>query len=251
MTDVQKLVEESGMITHFKTIDKFRSANKDWHVLVSPFYHDSISDTVREADLIVEKRFNSELNVPAYSSDQLNIQLFIECKFIKQEVVVWFDEIDREKAINALSDEIGLEAKTRVAENELHYFKNNKVAKLFSTNSNKEDLIYKALNQCLHSLINFRRTGKRPIKHAFTGNAKTHVIQYPVIVCKNFKNISEVIFNQAGDFKIEKIDKHFCIETNYRGEYFLVDVVDIDHLDDYMKMIEKEAQSILEVHSAI
>ena len=97
MTDKDKkintLVEESGMITHFKTTNILKK--KDWSVLISPYYHDSISDSIRETDLIAEKQFNSANRHD--SSVQINIQLFVECKYINREVVFWFNEIDMKR----------------------------------------------------------------------------------------------------------------------------------------------------------
>lgn len=247
---INTLVEESGMITHFKTADILRK--KDWSVLVSPYYYDSISDSIREADLIAEKQFNSD---PYHPSVQVNAQFFIECKYIKQEVVFWFDKVDKEKAISNLEKETGLVIAHKrsgdISPNEFRHFNKELVAKLFSTNSNKEDVMYKAMNQCLHSQINYRRTGKKPILNEFMQNSEvlSHIVQYPVIVCDNFDNLLEVKFNEDGSFHTEKLENHFVLETNYREDYFLIDIVDINYLDTFLANFETEAGSLVKAYS--
>ena len=248
---INTLVEESGMITHYKTINILKK--KDWSTLVSPYYHDSISDTIRETDLIAEKQFVSANRHD--SSVQINIQLFVECKYIKKEVVFWFNEIDKEKAISAMEQETGLVIAHKrsgdITLEEFHYFKKDSTAKLFSTNSNKEDVIYKAMNQCLHSQINYRRTGKKPIFNKFFEHREvfSKVVQYPIIVCDNFDNLLEVKFDEKGGFSTEKLKDHFTLETNYREDYFLIDIVDINYLETFLENFESEAKSLVQSYS--
>lgn len=248
---INKLIEEGGMITHFKTTNILRK--KDWQCLVSPYYHDSISDSIRETDLIAEKQFNSANKFD--SSVQINIQFFIECKYIKQEVVFWFDKVDKEKAILATEKETGLVIAHKrsgdITLKEFHHFNQDSVAKLFSTNSNKEDVVYKAMNQCLHSQINYRQTGKRPIFNEFIKHEGvfSQIVQYPVIVCDNFDNLFEVKFNENSNFSTEKLKDSLILETNYRGDYFLIDIIDINYLETFLKNFEEEAKSMVKAYA--
>jgi len=245
------LVESSGMITHFKATSILRK--KDWKVLISPYYHDSISDSIRETDLIGEKQFYSA-EISSHSSVQLNLQLFLECKYIKNEIVFWFDEINKDKAIVNLEKETDL----RIAYNRsgdvtvdtFHYLSKNVAAKLFSTNSNKEDVVYKAMNQCLHSQIEYRKKGKMPILNKFFEHRETlsKIVQYPVIVCENFENLFEVKFDENGKFSTENLMDHFLLETNYRDDYFLIDVVDINFLETFLISLEKEAKQLISAY---
>lgn len=253
---INTLIEDSGILTHFKTTKILRENN--WSVLVSPYYHDSISDTIRETDLVAEKRFDS--GHQQNSSTQVNIQLFIECKYIKQEIVFWFDEVDkhaRYAAIDSLAKETGLTIAYDRAGGydagwkEFHYLQTDSVAKLFSTNSNKEDVIYKAMNQSLHSQIYYRQRGKRPIFHKFNEHREIHsqIIQYPIIVCDNFDNLLQLKFKDDSKFYTDKITNHFLLETNYRDDYFLIDIVDLNYLETFLKeILEKEAESLVRAH---
>ena len=69
-----------------------------WKLLISPYYYDNISNAVREI-IIAEKQFTFVDNW-SQSSVQVNVQLFVECKYIKQEIVFWFDNKDIDKAVS-------------------------------------------------------------------------------------------------------------------------------------------------------
>lgn len=243
------------MIPHLKTTNILRP--KGWSVLVSPYYYDSISESIRETDLIAEKQFNTGYGYG--STVHLNMQLFIECKYIKQEVVFWFDQIDTRRAIVALEKETGLDIAHAgykhagdITPNEFHYFAKDSVAKLFSTNLSKEDVIYKAMNQCLHAQLNRSKQGKRPINLIFNAHQKavTKIVQYPVIVCDNFSNLLRVEFDNQGGYNVESLKEHFVLETNYRDNYFLIDIVDINYLGSFLDVIEKETGTLVRVHSS-
>lgn len=253
--NTKKLVEESGMIPHLKATNILRP--KDWSVLVSPYYYDSISDSIRETDLIAEKQFNTGYGDG--SSVLLNIQLFIECKYIKQEVVFWFDHIDKRRAIVALEKETGLDIVEAgykhvgdIAATEFRYFSEDSVAKLFSANLNKEDVIYKAMNQSLHAQLNRSKQGKHPINLPFNTRqgATTHIVQYPVIVCENFSNLMRVEFEDNNSYTVQALKDYFILETNYRDDYFLIDIVDVDYLDAFLNKLEKETSKLVQAYSS-
>jgi len=249
-TDIEKLINDSGIITHNKTLKILR--DNEWSVLVSPYYYDSISESVRETDLVAEKQINSASRHD--SSQQINIQLFIECKYIKQEIIFWFDNIDKKKAVKSIEKETGLgivynegRHSGDLSIDKFSHLQNDDVAKLFSTNTNREDVIYKAMNQCLHSQIYYRSTGKKPIANEFIrhSNSKSKIIQMPVIVCDNFEKLLRVNFDDDGSYTTDKIQNAFVLETNYRDEYFLIDIVDVNYLPQFLENVEAEMKSIM------
>lgn len=249
---IKTLVEDSGIILHNKATNILR--NKNWPVLVSPYYHDSITDLVRETDLIAEKQMNS-YDRAEQSSFQMNIQLFVECKYIKQEIVFWFDKINKNKAVENLEKETGLSIlynkyAADITTNELIHLQNDDVAKLFSSNTNREDVVYKAMNQCLHAQIYYRTKGKNYIIQPFNNHARStsKVIQRPVIVCDNFEKLFKISFEDDGTYQTEVLKNHFVLETNYRDDYFLIDVVDINYLEQFLLNLEEEAKKIMDAH---
>ena len=86
--EVKSIIETSGNSFHCRVLNEMKS--REWHTMISPYYLDEISNKPREIDLLAEKAFKYE----NYFNDKygtVNVQLFIECKYIQQKVVFWFD----------------------------------------------------------------------------------------------------------------------------------------------------------------
>lgn len=251
---IKTLIEDSGILLHNKATNILRK--NEWSVLVSPYYQDTITDLVRETDLVAEQQINSSSdNISRHSSFQINIQLFIECKYIKQEIIFLFDKIDKNKAVENLEKETGLsilhnKSSADITTDNFIHLQNDDVAKLFSTNTNKDDVIYKAMNQCLHAQIYYRTKGKRSLMIPFNGRSgsSSKVIQRPVIVCDNFEKLFKVDIKDDGTYQSEELKNHFVLETNYRDDYFLIDIVDINFLEKFLLDIQNEAKRIMNAH---
>lgn len=258
-TSTEKLIEESGMITHHKVIETLR--NQGWSVLIAPYYYDNIANSIREIDVVAEKQFNSSSR-GIESSVQVNVQLFIECKYIKQEIVFWFDEKDVTGALAKLERDTDLRIlhenngryQGDILHDKFHYLSNEKVAKLFSTNANKEDVVYKAMTQCLNSKIYYEQWFNKPISLGFSEWTKdTSIVRYPLVICDNFDNFLRVDFTN-GEYSYEKMKDHFQLEINYTyldrlktqtiAETFLIDIVDFKNMTSFLTTLENEVQSI-------
>lgn len=256
---LQKLVESSGFTPHKKTIDILRD-NK-WELLISPYYYDNISNSVKEIDLIAEKQFTSNGSW-SDSSVQINVQLFIECKHIKQEILLWFDDKNLDRAVEKIEKSIDLQilhkrSAADMTTDKLHYLKPDKVAKLFSANANQEDVIYKALTQSINAQLYYDQWYDQPLHFGFHDyrEVSKKILKYPLIVCDNFSNLNEIEFGEdATKYSAKSIDKHFQIETNYtfldkdksaQSEYFLVDLLDVDDIGVFLAELDKEVNSIM------
>lgn len=262
---VKKLIEDSGIITHYKVIDILRK--KDWNLSISPYYYDNIANTIKEIDLVAEKPFSSYERFDQ-SSVQINVQLFIECKYIKQEIIFWFDLIDKDKAVSKIEQETGLEISygakrwADIGPEKFHYLNNEKVAKLFSTNTNKEDVIYKALSQCLHAKIYYDQWFDKPIYKQFREGPRvtTSILKYPVIICDNFSKLKEVKFSNDNGHEQKDIQNYFQLEIDYtyldrqritaKTDYFLIDVVNINHLSTFLDGLEIEMKSLINAYTS-
>lgn len=249
---IKTLIEDSGIILHNKATNILR--NNEWSVLVSPYYQDTITDLIRETDLIAEKQINSA-DRGNQSSFQINLQLFIECKYIKQEIVFWFDKIDKDKAVESLEKETNLSIlynkhAADITTDKFIHLQNDDVAKLFSSNTNREDVMYKAMNQCLHAQIYYRTKGKNSIILPFKNHSRSFskVIQRPIIICDNFEKLFRVNLENHGTYQIETLKNHFILETNYRDDYFLIDIVDVNYLEQFLLNIQEEAKGIMGAH---
>ena len=263
MTDkntINKLIESSGILTHKKVIDILRE--QGWKLLISPYYYDNISNTVREIDIIAEKQFSSFSSYSRNSSVQVNVQLFIECKYIKQEIVLWFDNKDIDRAVLKMEKNSGLMILHKrhgadITIDKFHYLSNDKVVKLFSSSANKEDVIYKAITQCLNAQIYYDQWYDEPLHFGFFEQVPhKKILKYPIIVCDNFSNLVKIGFNNGDstNYKSENIENSFQIETNYifldkdkkaKSEYFLIDMLNITDIAVFLNNLKTEVDSIM------
>ena len=258
------ILESSGILTHLKVADCLK--RHGWSLTISSYYYDDVANLVKEIDIVAEKQFNSYEEAPGLSSRQLNIQLFIECKYINQEVSIWFDQMNRKRALSTLEEEIGMVIAEHhsgdILPEELHYLCAGKVVKLYSTNSNKEDLIYKAISQCLRALVYYKQWADAPISRKFNDHVEvqTKIIRYPVVVCGNFENIKEVeVDSETDKYSVKDLSEAFLLETNYvhlnkektaaQDNYFLVDFINVTHLNSFLETINKEGRSLIKAMS--
>jgi len=240
---IKNLIKNSGMITHHKVVEILRQ--EDWKVLVSPYYYDNITEKTKEIDIIAEKQIPI-IDFPGDRTDNfLGVQLFIECKYIDQEIIFWFDEIDKEKAADKIEEDFNLKIAGEgrgggdATFSDFHYLEAEKVAKLFSTNANKDDVIYKALSQTLNSMIHYREYSSRSI----VGKDLYKIIRYPIIVCDNFNKLLEINFKNDKYDNPKSMTENFLLEVNYttsknvRNDYFLIDVVKMDGIKFLLEQI--------------
>ncbi|MDC4224076.1 MAG: hypothetical protein MPW15_07585 [Candidatus Manganitrophus sp.] len=250
--EVEKLVMNSGNSFHCKVLNYLKA--KGWTVLISPYYHDNVSDKPREIDLIAEKAFPISKPLARHPQGTINIKLFIECKYVPQKIVFWFHDKDKD-----LAEELVIRS-TRLSKGnsytkQHHYLNgNDRVAKLFASESKKSEeneIIYKALNQSLNAMVYFSRVGSiLPTTTVKTLNS----INYPVIVCNSFSTFYKV--DVDSETKPSSINDHFQLEVLYaytdtnekqRTDYFLIDVLDFQKMDGFLDSLQSDVKAISEV----
>jgi hypothetical protein len=233
---IDELIKNSGMITHYKIVSVLK--NNGWNILVSPYYYDNFSDKAREIDIIAEKLFPL-----SYSRKSLCVQLFIECKYIDKEVVFWFDDKNIDRAIGLVESDLYLRVNTDCTLKDLHYLTKENVAKLFSPNANKEDIVFKAVSQCLNSMVYYKENYVKPINES---SSILKIIRYPVIICDKFNNL---VSADLENDKYQEISDNFLLELNYtyldsdkkpKSRFFLIDVVDINKVVNFLGIVENE-----------
>jgi hypothetical protein len=245
---VKKIIESSGNNFHSNVVKYLRE--HEWKVLISPYYNDNTSDKAREIDIIAEKSYEFKDFVGSVKG-WLTLRLIVECKYINKVTVFWFDDKDRKNAEEIIVRDTPLRRDNRYTEKH-HYMKKGKVAKLFSSEKNKDlsnEQMYKAVNQCLNAMIYFRRE-ERPMLLQHPRNLEK--ICYPVIILNDFEKIYRINIGESNYSKIT--DKFFQMEIYYAylddnrnsmNEYFLIDVVDFSHMDDFLNDIEtRDIESI-------
>lgn len=238
----QEILNTNGNNHHAKVVSKFRSIG--WQTLVSPYYSDNFTDKAREIDVVVERDYEVQDMDPI---DPVRIRFFLECKYIAQETVLWFDKKDMGRTSTLLDSLFGAETyKYSYKINDYHYGADVPVAKLFGSKNGKaeeNEVLSKAINQCLNAYIYYRRQTTAPYPKR-TGISST--LSYPVIVCNSFEKFRRVSMedSQGG---LEEITEPFQLEVNYayldsekkpQNEFFLIDVITIDQIDEYIEKIE-------------
>lgn len=246
---IQEIIEASGNKFQASVIRFLRE--KEWDVLISPYYNDYATDKAREIDIIGEKAFEVKDNLWGRHKGWTNVRFIIECKYISTETVFWFDAKDKKKAEEMVIRETPLE-KDNTYTQKHHYMQDERVAKLFASEKGKDlsnEPIYKAVNQCLNAMIYFRHEPPMlPNPRILT------TVCYPVIVLNDFGKIFSINIGETSYSNIT--EKFFQLEINYAyldtnkrntNEYFLIDVVDFKYLDDFLNEIETKDVGAIKV----
>jgi len=236
----EELLVASGNSLHYRVVNALRA--RGWDVLVSPFYRDGFSDKPREIDIVAQKLYPFAVDNVA-GAGQVVVRLFIECKYVNTKTIFWFDEKDKVRAASFLAKYGSVKDYPGLAR--LHYHTTDEVAKLFNTENDRarEDWVFGAINQSLNSLI-----ANRSAIHMFGYQVKFRdLFNYPLVVVNSFESIRSV--DQKSPGVINEIKDPFLVEINYvtpdvsgkdSNEYFLIDFLSEQNLDDFLNAFESE-----------
>lgn len=249
----KNIVANSGNSFHSTCIGALRKAG--WSVLISPYYQDRVTQKPREIDLIAERAF-PVLDDWAKQKGTLIVQLFVECKFIKQTTVFWFHEQDRQATEDVLVNSTPLRRRN-IYTQQHHYLKdsNGLVAKLFAGQPNVQtegEQFYKALNQSLNAMI--ANTGRETILPIDSRSAARILatVRYPVILCDSFDRAFRVNIESSDDDPAA-IDSNFKLEVNYAysdssgrpsNAFFLIDIVNFHNLSSYLDAVNSDVEAM-------
>jgi len=243
---VKRIVSESGNSFHCKVANAFR--DRGWTTLMSSYYIDTATDKAREIDLIAEKAY---LVADAFSqvAKSIRLRLYIECKYISQHVVFWFDSRDEQRARGWIYRNTPFTKGNTLISEHHHIRSVSSVAKLFASESKRNednDPIFRALNQCLNGYVHHRGGGPLiPTR----GSEQMALLEYPVIMCSDFKTFYRTDIPKNQD--PQEIRDNFLLEVNYafvdknkasRRDYFLVDVVDFGSLNLFLAALDHEVE---------
>lgn len=244
--EIQEIIERSGNSFHSRVVRSLRE--QQWTVLISPYYNDNFTDKPREIDIVAEKKFavTDEWNTRFFGF--LSVRLFVECKYILGNTVFWFDAKDRIKAIERAMRDTNLEHPDRnTTIKDHHYLLGEPVAKLFASDKSRgeeNEIIAKAINQNLNAFV-YYRNNREIIPSTSSGEKVLQVIAYPLIVVNSFENFYQTMVTNGGG--VQPIQRPFQLEVNYayldnerkgQSEYFLIDVVSMETLPDFLSLLE-------------
>ncbi len=251
--DVAKsIAERSGNSFHSTVLMDLQASG--WTVLVCPYFSDQATNKPREIDLIAEKAYPIDDSLGQLIGT-LHVQLFIECKFVKQPTVFWFHEQNLQGTESLLVDSTPLRRSNSYLRDH-HYLAstNSRVAKLFagqSQTSTEGEQIYKALNQSLNALVAYKDRGSILPEPSRGGFNVLQMVTYPIIVCGGDDNFFKIDIGSEND--PEAMHDNFILEVNYaytdnRGraitKFFLLDVVNYDNLGAFLASIEADVEAM-------
>jgi hypothetical protein len=238
---VQSIIDNSGNSFHSIVVKRLRDIG--YITTVSPYYSDNFTGKPREIDIIADRNFPI-YNIFNSVIGSLGARLFIECKYIKHDTVFWFDKKDMVQASKRIENDTELSLIPQIEKH--HYYKNSLVAKIFDSNSEKSEdnqIIGKAINQCLNATIYYRNQPSR----ATSIDTVLKVVPYPLIIVNSFERFYST--NIGEDRVPVPITEPFQLEVNYAyldknknpsNEYLIVDVVSIDKLENFLNSDIKE-----------
>ena len=109
--EFQKLINNSGHNFHFEIVELLR--NEGWETEISPYYYDDTMNKPREVDIIASKEIGiNEIAGSFYAQFKdrkelgYKIYLFIECKHLTKETVLWMDIIKSKRAKETVANSI-------------------------------------------------------------------------------------------------------------------------------------------------
>jgi len=172
--------------------------------------------------------------------------------------VIWFSPRNDNQVIECLRRQFGKRAEDTIIER--HHYLNQKqyTAKLYESGPPKnqssnqgQDIIYKAINQSINSMVNFEGKGTLvpPEQLSYKNNLIT--LEMPVVICNAFSKFFRTDFD--GDNSVSEIEENFLMEVNYAysdsnktaiSELFLVDFVSFQWIDKYMEKIDADEEMI-------
>lgn len=253
MGKIEEIIEKSGNNFHYKVVEFLR--NNGWYVVVSPFYNDNFTDKPREIDIIAEKEY--EIKDFGQWIGDVRVRFFIECKYITNNTVFWFDDRNMSGALMRVLTDTPLEDPRICSTTEKHrYLEKNKVAKLFSGENNKNpdnETMYKAITQSLNSLVYYKQRPSIIPEDPHRNHNVRAFLNYPIIVCNDFSRFwrYDVIKKDApeeikDDFQLEVQYAYFDEKKENKDEYFLIDIVNFNNLENFIKQLEEKDIAVIQ-----
>jgi len=235
---IQKIIDEGGDQIQYD-LAKILEEN-GWNAQISPYYKDIATDKSREIDIIARKEFLVKDDF-YNQSERVLVRLFIECKYIKNQVLFYFVKKDKKKATDFFRDNHLLRNEEYLDLQKNHYLKDEEVAKTWRPVEGRDD-VYDAWTQSVHSMIYYQKNLNEKIRYVY---------DLPVVVLKNLDNIFR---KEDGTISFSKITSNFQLEIDYSyslpgslGELktYYIDMVSFDNFLPFLKEIEETDVLIL------
>lgn len=253
---IQETINESSNNVEINTCNIL--ANTEWNEIIeNSYYTDPVEKKFREVDLLA---INNQF-LGFEDTEKNRIIFLIECKYIKDKIVLWFKNKNIDKAktfihrnyvFSSLNLDQYIHGTTADGKPLIHhYLENNKVAKKWDyvrwdyevekKIKEPQDIIGNSINQLTNALYFFSRQSE------FYKN-KSSI--FPILVVNNYNNIFQV--KENGGYV--NINSHFQFEIEYSIKindhgtedfYQLIDVVSVDELKNFINYFSNNTLEII------
>jgi len=249
--DFKKIIEESGNNLHIDTVDLLE--RMQWDVDLSSYYYDETANKPREIDIIAQRNVEVINDPEKEVIDQFKLFLFIECKYLKNEVAFWARRNNEEESkeaiiIEGLDKEYLLEGENLFREH--HYLKERFIGKLYDSFPKEQGAVFNAVTQPIKSLTFFKeRFYKMEVERGLT-----KALYYPIVVYSGIEGIYDIRRKEADLDKLElKKELIFALNYSYRSvvdnklktNCFYIDFIHQDSLGSFIEdVIQKESSEL-------
>jgi hypothetical protein len=251
---IKKTIDESSNNVEIDTSNILTNSN--WkEIIENSYFTDPVEKKLRETDIIAVNSHIDENDIIKGHK----IIFLIECKYIKDKIVLWFKDKKIDKAIGTVlrnyafsgcCSEKNLHCILDSKQISHHYIEKNKVAKKWdyvkwdydknkSTTKDHKDVIGTAINQLTNALYFYSHN-----------EYDTKCSIFPILIINDYKNIYRVEDN--GEYS--EVKERFQIETEYSikidghgAEHFyqLIDVVSVGELKDFIDYFSSKTLKII------
>ena len=247
---------EHGNRLHARVVSLLRESA--WHVLVSPYYRDNATDKAREADIIAEREFPVHNMFNNYAGC-IRLRLIIECKYLSEETLCWFDVKDTQRTIDLIVSNTPLKPPNEhIGMDSHHWYSTSAVAKLFAskpkgTGRGKEpeqEALFSAFDKVLNSLLYYRSVPTIiPKQKRLVQPLLPRAITLPLVILNDFSKLYKTTIAKPDSVVSLEGVSSFVAEINYayigfhggvrvnQTEYFLADVVPFPAMLEYLALV--------------
>ena len=154
---LKKIISESGNNLHLEVVKMLEE--KSWKVNLSAYYYDDTNNKPREIDIVASKPLAYFKGQPGelvkdFQAYSVNVFLFIECKYFKNEIAFRIHETNKNKEA-VVCEGINKDEFLEEVKNFHHYLKFSAIAQLYDAVPEDQDKIFNAITQPVKSLTFF------------------------------------------------------------------------------------------------
>lgn len=225
---IKDSISRSGHRLHIEVVETLRK--NGWETTVSPHYFDDTA-VAREVDILARKRIEVLEPITKKVLDRFDVELFIECKYLRNDYWFWFDEISKDALFSAVQEGSFIPGFDDFLRSsmlpKISRFQYSSVARLYGSTDANDGKIFEAISQSIKSL------------HYFERRRSGRVYRIPIVVYKGPEETGGIFRcdDPLNTLDASEIKERFGYFLNFAhsdsDRAYLVDFVRLSKLQDY------------------